>query len=131
MERGRLRDAPTSRSRRKCTWGSLQFPEIFGLKKFILFGTASFYLWLHLLQEAPMGVGVNELLTRLAERLTTLVLMSLVPEQIDVLVAVLALMMILADLLDRMLLQQFWLRNIRRQSIKNFPPSAGHSSLSQ
>ena len=51
-----------------------------------------------------MRIGVNELLARLAERLTTLVLMSLVPEQIDVLVAVLALEMILADLLDYMLL---------------------------
>ena len=51
-----------------------------------------------------MVVGVNELLTRLAERLTTLVLMSPVPEKIDVLVAVLALEMILAHLLDYMLL---------------------------
>ena len=50
-----------------------------------------------------MVVGVNELLTRLAERLPTLVLVTLVPEQIYVLVAVLALEMILADLFDYML----------------------------
>ena len=47
-----------------------------------------------------MGVGVNKLLTRLAERLTTPVLVTLVPEQIYVLVAVLTLEMILAHLLD-------------------------------
>ena len=51
-----------------------------------------------------MGVGVNKLLTRLAERLTTLVLMSLVPEQIDVLFAVLTLEMVFADLPAHMLL---------------------------
>ena len=51
-----------------------------------------------------MRIGVNELLTRPAERLTTLVLLSLVPEQIDVLVAVLALEMIFADLLEYVLL---------------------------
>ena len=52
-----------------------------------------------------MGVGVNKLLTRLAERLTTLVLVTLVPEQIYVLVAVLTLEMILAHLLDYMMLK--------------------------
>ena len=51
-----------------------------------------------------MGVGVNKLLTRLAERLATLVLVTLVPEQIYVLVAVLTLEVILADLFDYMLL---------------------------
>ena len=52
-----------------------------------------------------MGVGVNKLLTRLAERLATLVLVTLVPEQIYVLVAVLTLEMILAPLLDYMMLK--------------------------
>ena len=52
-----------------------------------------------------MKIRVNELLTRLAERLTTLVLMSLVPEQIDALVAVHALEMTLADLLDYLLVK--------------------------
>ena len=67
-------------------------------------GAAICYLWFQFLQEAPMSIGVSELLTSLAERLTTLVLMRLVPEQIDVLVAVLALEMVLADLLEYMLL---------------------------
>ena len=52
-----------------------------------------------------MSVRVNKLLTRLAERLTTLVLVTLVPEQIYVLVAVLTLEMILAHLLDYMMLK--------------------------
>ena len=51
-----------------------------------------------------MRIGVNELLTRLAERLTTLVLVTLVLEQIDVLFTVLTLEMVFADVPPHMLL---------------------------
>ena len=44
-----------------------------------------------------MRFGVNKFLTRLAERLTALVLVTIMPEQIDVLVAVLAPEVIPAD----------------------------------
>ena len=57
------------------------------------------------LQKAPTRIGISEPLTRLAERLTTLVLVTLVPEQIYVLVTVLTLEMIPAHLLDYMMLK--------------------------